>query len=63
MYLMSLNSSLGVELWNSYAASYPGTIVIGVNENASMTITNDDPGFNVASGHYPAHDFFNQFFV
>jgi hypothetical protein len=47
MYLMSLTSSLGVELWNSYSASYPGAILIGVNENASLTITNDDHGQNL----------------
>jgi hypothetical protein len=47
MYLMNLNSSLGVELWNSYSSNYPGMIVIGVNENASLTITNDDHGQNL----------------
>jgi hypothetical protein len=50
MYLMSLTGSLGVELWNSYAASYPGMILIGVNENVFLTITNDDPGFNSHPG-------------
>jgi hypothetical protein len=50
MYLMSLTGSLGVELWNSYAASYPGTILIGVNENVFLTITNDDPGFDSHPG-------------
>ena len=50
MYLMSLNSSIGVELWNSYAASYPGTIVIGLSESASLLITNDDPLFNAHPG-------------
>ena len=48
MYMMSLSSSLGVELWNSYSASYPGTVVIGLNENASLTITNDE-GFPSAN--------------
>ena len=43
MYTMGLNSSLGVELWNSYSASYSNTILIGVNEKASLTITNVDP--------------------
>jgi hypothetical protein len=47
MYLMNLNSSLGVELWNSYSSNYPGTILIGLNENASLTITNDDHGQNL----------------
>jgi len=47
MYTMNFSSSLGVELWNSYSASYPGMISIGVNENASVTITNDDHGQNL----------------
>jgi hypothetical protein len=42
MYMMNLNSSIGVELWNSYTNNYPGTILIGLNENASVAITNDD---------------------
>ena len=46
MYLMNLSSSLGVELWNSYSNAYSGPVVIGLSENASLTITNDDPGFN-----------------
>ncbi|HEY5232222.1 MAG TPA: hypothetical protein VIK35_01635 [Verrucomicrobiae bacterium] len=46
MYTMSLNSSIGVELWNSYASNYPGTIQIAVNENASTMITNDDQGLH-----------------
>jgi hypothetical protein len=44
MYTMNFNSSLGVELWNSYSASYPGTIWIGINQNSSVMITNDDHG-------------------
>jgi len=50
MYMMSLSSSLGIELWNSYANNYPGTIVVGLNEAASLTITNDDPGFQSHPG-------------
>ena len=46
MYVMSLNTSLGVELWNSYASNYSGTILIGVNENASLMMTNDDQGLH-----------------
>jgi hypothetical protein len=42
MYMMSLNSSLGVELWNSYTNYYPGSISIGIYENATLSITNDD---------------------
>jgi hypothetical protein len=50
MYTMSLISQLGIELWNSYAAAYPGTIIIGVNSTNTMTITNDDPGFDSHPG-------------
>ena len=46
MYTMSLSSSIGVELWNSYSSNYPGTILIGMNENASTMITNDDQGLH-----------------
>ncbi len=44
MYTMSLSSSIGVELWNSYSSNYPGTIQIDVNENAWTMITNYDRG-------------------
>ena len=50
MYLMSLNSSIGIEFWNSYISNYSGTIWVGVNENASLTVTNDEPGFNSHPG-------------
>ena len=46
MYTMSLNSSIGIELWNSYNSNYPGTIQIAVNENASTMITNYDQGLH-----------------
>jgi hypothetical protein len=46
MYTMSLSSSIGVELWNSYSSNYPGTILIGVNENALTMITNYDQGLH-----------------
>jgi hypothetical protein len=42
MYLMSLNTSIGVELWNSYVSNYSGTILVGVNETALLAITDDD---------------------
>ena len=42
MYIMNFSSQLGVELWNSYTNSYPGTVVVGLNEKASVTITNDE---------------------
>lgn len=42
MYLMSLSSSIGIELWNSYVSNYSGTIEVGIKENATLTITNDE---------------------
>ena len=42
MYLMSLSSSIGIELWNSYVSNYSGTIQVGINEYATLTITNDE---------------------
>jgi hypothetical protein len=42
MYTMSLNSSIGIELWNSYISNYSGSIVVDVNEAATLMITNDD---------------------
>ena len=47
MYLMILNSSIGVELWNSYASNYTGSILIGVSDTATIAITNDDHGANL----------------
>ena len=42
MYLMNLSSSIGIELWNSYVSNYSGTIQVGINETATLTITNDE---------------------
>jgi hypothetical protein len=50
MYTMGLNSSIGIEFWNSYISNYSGTIWVGVSEHASLSITNDDSGFNVHPG-------------
>jgi hypothetical protein len=48
MYMLGLSSSIGIELWNSYAASYPNPVVIGMNENSALAITNDE-GFPSSS--------------
>jgi hypothetical protein len=55
MYMMNLNSLLGIELWNSYTNSYPDPVLIAYRENASLTITNDEAGFegNPNSGSAP----------
>jgi hypothetical protein len=42
MYTMGLSSSIGIELWNSYASNYSGTIVVGINGLTAATITNDE---------------------
>jgi hypothetical protein len=42
MYLMNVSSTLGVDLWNSYAAQYNGTVSGWVRENLSMSLTNSD---------------------
>ncbi len=42
MYEMGYTSSTGIELWNSYASSYNGSVVIGLNESTTVAITNDD---------------------
>jgi hypothetical protein len=50
MYLMNLNTSLGVDLWNSYAAQYNGNLSGLVRQNLSISVINDDVGFNAHSG-------------
>jgi len=50
MYLMSINTSLGVDLWNSYSSNYSGNVSSWVRENLSMSLTNDDVGFNAHPG-------------
>ncbi|MGD0207201.1 MAG: hypothetical protein ABSC89_06315 [Verrucomicrobiota bacterium] len=42
MYLMNVSSTLGVDLWNSYAAQYNGTVSGWVRENLSMSLTSSD---------------------
>jgi len=53
MYMMNLSSSLGIELWNSYTNNYPDPVLIAYRENASLTITNDEPGFELDVGSQP----------
>ncbi|MGO8837945.1 MAG: hypothetical protein ACLQQ0_11025 [Limisphaerales bacterium] len=50
MYLMSINSSLGVDFWNSYSNNYNGAVSGWVRENLAMSLTNDDVGFNAHPG-------------
>jgi hypothetical protein len=53
MYIMNLSSSLGIELWNSYINNYPDPVLIAYRENASLTITNDEAGFEGDVGSQP----------
>ena len=53
MYMMNLNSLLGIELWNSYSNNYPDPVLFAFRENASLTITNDEPGFEGNIGSAP----------
>jgi len=48
MYLMSINTALGVDLWNSYTNQYGGNVSGIVRENLSLMLTNDDSGFSWA---------------
>lgn len=50
MYLFDLNSSLGVEMWNSYSSNYSGTVSCVLREKLSVVLTNDDPGFGAHPG-------------
>jgi hypothetical protein len=43
MYMFSLNSSFGIELWNSYTNNYVGQIWAVVNDLPTLAITNDEP--------------------
>jgi hypothetical protein len=42
MYEIGYTSSTGMELWNSYASNYNGSILICLNETTTVAITNDD---------------------
>jgi len=50
MYLIGLNSLLGLDLWNSYSNTYFGSVQGLARENLSISLTNDDPGFNLHPG-------------
>jgi hypothetical protein len=41
MYIFSVSNSIGIDCWNSYSNSYPNPVQIVVNDNLSMTLTND----------------------
>jgi hypothetical protein len=50
MYVFSITNSIGVECWNSYTNSYSNTVQIVVNDNLSMTLTNN--GLLAISSNY-----------
>lgn len=41
MYIMSISNYLGVEFWNSYASNYNNSVTVVVNDQLSVTMTND----------------------
>ena len=46
MYNLSVSNHFGVECWNSYRSNYTGQITIVVNDDLSMSLTNDENNFN-----------------
>ena len=50
MYVFSITNSIGVECLNSYSNNYPNPVQIVLNDNLSMTLTNN--GFLVISSDY-----------
>lgn len=50
MYIFSITNSIGVECWNSYTNSYSNTVQIVLNDNLSMTLTNN--GALIMSSNY-----------
>jgi hypothetical protein len=50
MYLLSLDSSVGLDFWNSYNSSFPDAVTVTYRETTLLTITSDEPGFNAHPG-------------
>ena len=46
MLLFSVNTSAGVDFWNSYNSSFTDNVMVVCHGLTYMTITNDDPGFD-----------------
>ncbi len=46
MYLFSLNSSVGLDFWNSYNSTFTDNVSVSYRVSTSMSITNDEPGFD-----------------
>jgi hypothetical protein len=46
MYLFSINSSVGLDFWNSYNSNFTDNVSVVYRGVTWMTITNDEPGFN-----------------
>jgi hypothetical protein len=50
MYLFSINSSYGLDFWNSYSSNFMDNVTVVCRGNSWMTITNDELGFNSHPG-------------
>jgi hypothetical protein len=50
MYLFSINSSIGLDFWNSYKSNLTDNVTVVYRGITWLTITNDDPGFNSHPG-------------
>jgi len=50
MYILSLNTSFGLDFWNSYNASLPDNVTVVYRGLTYQSITNDDPGFELHPG-------------
>jgi hypothetical protein len=46
MYLLSLNTSIGLDFWNSYSSNFTDNVTVVCRGSSAMTITSDDPGFD-----------------
>jgi len=57
-YIFNVNSSIGVQCWNSYANYYPNPVDIYVNYSSTMRMTNNYGAPDVAFYDYPLNYYF-----
>jgi hypothetical protein len=50
MYLLNLNTSAGLDFWNSYNSNFMDNVTVVCRGVTWLTITNDDPGFDSHPG-------------
>jgi hypothetical protein len=46
MYIFSLNSSMGLDFWNSYNSNFANNVTVVYRGSTWLNLTNDDPGFD-----------------